>query len=185
MQAQRSGSNRKEIFVLIVASVVLVAALVGAFVTWRGGDDGGADARDILTTTDSTKGGASSSVAPSTSKPSSGSRKPSSRTTTTAPSTPATTPPADGGGAGGGRDQAIALVKTNLEACVQAQGIPIESLSAVTYSAAPGSGPSVFKVTATGASPEGAATWSVDVAAGTMTGDEQFAQAISDGCENF
>ena len=171
------GPTPTQRIVLVAAAVVVVGALLGAFLTssladgLMGRDDG-----DGPAAADTRSPGSTASTSPTT--PTS-SASPSSTTgptgTTTAPSTTAT--PA----AGADGEAAIGIVRAYLEGCTVNAGLPADSIAAFSYATTPADTPTRFYVTAS--EPDGAtATWAVEVATRELVGADQLAQDILITC---
>ena len=172
------GPTPTQRIVLVAAAVVLVGALLGAFLTSSladgllGRDDG-----DGPAAADTRSPGSTASTSPAT--PASGA-SPSSTTgptgTTTVPSTTATTATAGADG-----EAAIGIVRAYLEGCVVTAGLPADSIAAFSYSHMPADTPTRFYVTAS--EPDAAtATWTVEVATREIVGADQLAQDILVSC---
>jgi hypothetical protein len=167
------GPTPAQRVVLVVAAVVLVGALVGAFLTSSladgllGRDDGdgstAAETRPPASNPTTTGAGTASSSAPGTS---------STTATSSAPSTSASP---------GAEQLAVGIIRDMLRRCSDAAGLLPEGIANFTYDTVPADTPTRFYVTVTEA--EGAsATWLADTTSGEIIGAEPLAQDILAGC---
>ncbi len=161
------GPTPTQRIVLVAAAVVLVGALLAAFLTSSladgllGRDDGdGPAAADTR------------SPAPTAST------SPTTPTSSASPSSPGTTETSTAGADG---KAAIAIVRAYLEGCTVAAGLSADSIASFTYATTPADTPTRFYVTAS--EPDAAtATWTVEVTTRELVGADQLAQDILGTC---
>jgi hypothetical protein len=172
---REEGPNRNERIVLVVAAVVLVGALVGAFLTssladgLMGRDDDGGP-----TTADTRPSGSSPSTTTASGATTTSSPGPTATSTAPSTTTATTASAADG-------DAAIAILRAYLERCTVDAGLPAESIAEFQYATTPADTPTRVYVTAN--EPDGAtATWTVDVTTRELVGADQLAQDILATC---
>jgi hypothetical protein len=167
------GPTRAQRAVLVVASVVLVGALLGAFLTssladgllGRDDGDGGAavDTRPDGSTTGSTAANGSGSSVPGA--------------TGTAPSTAAPSPTP----AVPDAQVAVGIIRDLLQRCSEASGLLPEGIANLTYDPVPADTPTRFYVTVAEA-PGATATFVADVGTRDVQGADQLAMDILAGC---
>lgn len=165
------GPTPTQRIVLVVAAVVLVGALLAAFLTssladglMGRDDDGGAPAADTRSQ------GSSPTTTPAEDTSS------SSDPGTTASSTPPST-------AAGGADAeaAIGILRDYLTRCTVDAGLTADQIAGFTYDTTPADTPTRFYVTAN-ESDGASATWTVEVTTRELVGADQLAQDILTGC---